>query len=487
VKVFQNAKSDLQVLKRYVGESLFPENIWCTMIAEQLLTHSIKGCTLSDLSEKYTGKPLDKTLQRSFKRNQELTPEQVRYAGLDASVLDPIFRQQKEKALEANLMPLLQVEMALVPVVAQMELNGIKLDVSAFEEKMKHLEEKYAVVLKSLGNGFNPRSPAQIKKKLQEKGIRLNNTKSASLEKIDDPLVKSLLHFKTIDTQLKLFRNGIGNAVRKDTGRIHSTFNQLGAKTGRFTCSKPNLQQVPRDDDWRRLFIAEPGSKLICSDYSQIEIMVLAQMSMDEDLISTINAGGDLHRRTASRIFGIPEEEVTKEQRQAAKNVVFGNSYGQGAQGLSESLNVSQEEAQNILDLFNKAFPKAEQKLREFGEQAVTLGYAETMLGRRRMFTVPVTDRSSRNSRIRMGRNTPIQGTASDILKIAMVKVDEALRGHPARLIHAIHDELVVEVAEDSAEEVSRIVQEWMLEVAGMFLRDVHPKVECKISDHWSK
>jgi len=210
-------------------------------------------------------------------------------------------------------------------------------------------------------------------------------------------------------------------------------------------------------------------------------------MSGDQELISMINAGGDIHRRTASRIFGIPEAEVTKKQRDSAKAVVYGNTYGQGAQGLSEALNVPQEEAQKILDLFNKAFPKAEAKLRELGEQAVTRGYAETMLGRRRVFTTPVTDRPSRNSRIRMGRNTPVQGTANDILKIAMVKVHEALLGRPAWLVHAIHDELVVEAKENAAEEVSKIVQEWMLKVASMFLRDVHPKVECKVSDHWSK
>ena len=487
VKVLQNAKTDLQVLRRYIQKPWVPENIWCTLIAERLLTNSIQGNSLSELSKKYTNRELDKSLQLSFKRNQELTPEQIQYAALDVEVLEPIFKQQMEKAIETELMRIFEIEMALVPVVASLELNGIKLDVSAFQEKVKALEEESGVLLKAIGNGFNPRSHVQIKKKFLEKGIHLKDTTSASLKKVNDPLAKLLVQFKAIDTQLKLFRDNIGGAVRKNTGRIHPTFDQLGAVTGRFTCSKPNLQQVPKNDDWRRLFIVEKGFRLIVADYSQIEMMVLAQMSGDADLITMINAGGDIHRRTASRIFGIREAEVTKKLRDSAKAVVYGNSYGQGANGLAESLDVSRDEAQGILDLFNRAFPKAEAKLRELGEQAVTRGYAETMLGRRRVFTTPVTDKSSRNSRVRMGRNAPIQGTANEILKIAMVKVYEALQGRPAWLVHAIHDELVVEAREDVAEEVAQLVQEWMLKVAGIFLREVHPKVECKISDHWSK
>jgi DNA polymerase I len=487
IKVFQNAKTDFQVLRFYIHGPYVPENVWCTFIAERLLTQSMKECSLSDLSEKYSGKRLDKALQCSFKRGEELTPEQIQYAALDASVLEPIFKQQMEKALEADIMRIFEIEMALVPAVANLELNGIKLDVSAFEDKVKRLEEESGVLLKAIGNGFNPRSHVQIKQKFLEKGIQLKDTTSASLKRLDDPLAKLLVQFKTIDTQIKLFRDNIGKAIRKNTGRIHSTFDQLGAVTGRFTCSKPNLQQVPKNDDWRRLFIAEKGFKLIAADYSQIEMMVLAEMSGDQELISMINAGGDIHRRTAARVFAVPEDQVTKKQRDAAKSVVYGNSYGQGPIGLSESLGVSQEEAQSILDLFNKAFPKAEAKLKELGEQAVTRGYAETMLGRRRVFTDPLKDRSSRNSRVRMGRNTPIQGTANDILKIAMVKVYESLLGRPAWLVHAIHDEIVVEAEENCAEEVSKIIQEWMLKVAGMFLQNVHPKVECKISDHWSK
>jgi DNA polymerase-1 len=255
--------------------------------------------------------------------------------------------------------------------------------------------------------------------------------------------------------------------VNPETGRVHTCLNQAGAATGRLSSSDPNLQNIPIKTalgrEIRRAFIADPGHVLLSADYSQVELRVLAHMSGDESLIETFQRGADIHRATASKMFNIPEADLTAEQRRAAKTINFGVLYGMSAFRLSNELNISTAQAKDWIDAYFSRYPKIQEFLDKTLEDARATGKVKTLFGRIR-YIPEIQNRSFtvRGNAERMATNAPIQGTAADLLKLAMIALDRRLEGTRAAMLLTVHDEIVFEVADEAAEDVAGIVKETM-------------------------
>jgi DNA polymerase-1 len=279
--------------------------------------------------------------------------------------------------------------------------------------------------------------------------------------------------------------------VHPRTGRIHPDFNQIGADTGRFSCTNPNIQQIPATSDFRQCFIPAPGYKLVTCDYSQAELRILAQLSQDPAFVEAFQSGGDLHRLTASQMFQVPPDLVDKKQRSAAKVINFGLAYGRGPAALGVQLGVSTEEAKSLIDQYFKAYAGIQRWLDHAGKEAVRKGYSITLLGRKRYYAPLDThdpDYNKKRASIeRQGKNSPIQGANADMTKLALIGLHEALQGYDARVVNTVHDEIVVEAKEDQAEAVCTIVEHEMVKAGQQLLTLVPVVADAKIADFWSK
>ena len=325
---------------------------------------------------------------------------------------------------------------------------------------------------------FNPNSPKQlgdmlfIKMKLPHgrKTSRGWSTDNATLQKLrpDYPLIDDILRYRSYQKLYSTYAEGLLKVIGPD-GRIHSTFNQTEARTGRLSSDNPNLQNIPirtqLGSQLRGFFVAKPGCVLVDADYSQIELRILAHITGDEHMQAAFRSGEDIHRSTAAKIYGIPLDQVTPQLRTAAKAINFGIMYGKGAFSLSEDLGVSVREAGVFLKNYLASFPKVDTYMKQTIADAKEKGYVSTLFGRRR--TLPEVTSSNiavRASGERMARNTPIQGTAADVIKLAMVRVWRRIRAEKlqSRLILTVHDELIVEAPEAEAQIAARILKEEM-------------------------
>ena len=306
-----------------------------------------------------------------------------------------------------------------------------------------------------------------------KKTARGYSTDAETLESLRaySPAVDDILKYRTYSKLLSTYVEGLLKALGPD-GRIHSTFIQTEARTGRISSTEPNLQNIPiRTELGSRLrgyFVAAPGETLVDADYSQIELRILAHITGDEAMQQAFLSGADIHRATAAKIYHIPESDVTHELRTSAKAINFGIMYGKGAFSLGKDLGISVKEADTFLKTYLNTFPKVDGYMQNCIEHAKEKGYVETLFGRRR----PLPELASSNFQVRssgerMARNTPIQGTAADIIKLAMVHVWQRLRDEKlqARLLLQVHDELIVEAPENEVEQVKRILKEEMEQV----------------------
>jgi DNA polymerase-1 len=479
LKVFHNAKFDIQFLK---NETL---NIWDTYLAERILTAgrvSLGDLSLEKVAKKYTGIDLDKTLQTSFVPGQKLTEEQIEYAVMDVKVLKPIFQAQKKKVLSEGLKDTAILEFEVAAITAGIELNGMAVDLEKLEVLKVTIGSKLAVLeeeLKKLaGNDeINFRSPVQVREVLADLGHQVDSTAEKVLKKIDHQFAAKLLEHRKLAKLLSSFVNKLPSHVHDKTGRIHPEFHQLGTVTGRYTCSKPNLQQIPKEQEWRDLFVAPLGRKLITADYNQIELRIVAELSKDPAFLEAYQNGEDLHQITADEV-GI--------SRDAAKAINFGLCYGMGPAGLAEKLGISRSEAGQYINRYFGAYAQVKQALDQLGFEAVRTGYSVTPLGRKRYYP-PVAgyDFSGHKSLERKGRNTPIQSTCGDILKQAL----RNLKIYPElKIINLIHDEIVFEVAEEEANlEATQRIKGAMVRAGERFLKEVPVVVDVAIDDVWRK
>ncbi len=372
-----------------------------------------------------------------------------------------------------------EIEMPLAKVLADMESYGFLVDSDGLKELSSELEERIGVIEKEIydlvGYEFNLNSPKQLGTALFEKlGLPAKkktksgySTGAEVLEslKYAHPAVSLLLNYRQLAKLKSTYADGLVTCVATD-GRIHSTFNQTEARTGRISSSEPNLQNIPvRTKEGKRLrkyFIAPPGKVLCDADYSQIELRVLASIANDENMINAFSGGTDIHTATAAQVFGLPEEMITPELRSRAKAVNFGIVYGIGAFSLSKDIGVTRAEADRYIKNYLASYPSVAAYMENTIEQAKKTGYVTTYYGRRRY--LPELSNSNGNLRAfgeRVARNAPIQGTAADIIKIAMIRVYERLKAEQpdARLILQVHDELIVECNEENAEKACDLLE----------------------------
>ena len=410
---------------------------------------------------------------------------------------------QKEKAL---LKVYREIEMPLLPVLQRIERNGVKVDVAMLNKQSKELQTRMAEVEKQVfeaaGETFNLASPKQLGvvlfEKLEIPPVKKTKTGQYStaeevLQQLaeDYEIPKMILEHRSLSKLKSTYTDKLPLQVDADTGRVHTSYNQTGAATGRLSSSDPNLQNIPvRSKEGRRIrqaFIADEGKCLVAADYSQIELRIMAHLSQDESLLNAFAEGIDVHKATAAEVFGVPLEEVENEQRRAAKAINFGLIYGMSAFGLAKQLGIGRFEAQDYVDLYFERYPGVKNYMDSTREKAAEQGYVETVFGRR-LYLPEINARNAmrRQYAERTAINAPMQGTAADIIKRAMINVDTALRASDldAKVVMQVHDELVVEVAKSQVDALSELLRSNMESAADLSVKLV---VDIGVGSNWDE
>ncbi len=510
LKVGQNLKYDLGVLANYGVTLKAP--LFDTMLAHYLVQPELRHNMdyLAEIYLDYKTIHIDELIGakgRGQKNMADLPPAEVcDYACEDADVTlrltEPLKKEMEENALTGVFE---EIEMPLMPVLAQMERNGVRIDTGIlsetgqlFNKRLQALEED---IYKDAGHPFTVTSPKQVGTVLFEE-LRLNDRARKSktgqystgeevLEKLRDkhPIVGKILAFRALKKLIGTYIEALPKLINPNTGHIHTSFNQAVTATGRLSSSKPNLQNIPvRGDDGREVrkaFVAEEGCRFFSADYSQIELRIMAHLSGDERLIQDFRDGRDIHAATAARIYKKPIEEITRDERRKAKTANFGIIYGISAFGLAERMEVSRQEAKELIDNYFLTYPAVREYMDKSVEAAREKGYIETIFGRRRY----LPDITSRNAVVRgyaerNAINAPIQGTAADIIKIAMVRVARRFKEEEIRskMILQVHDELNFSVLPEEAERVRDIVIEEMEHACTLSVPLI---ADCGIGDNW--
>jgi DNA polymerase I len=503
VKTFHNAKFDYSFLKAEHGLALYP--IFDTMLAAQLLSGGDQSpsFSLEAVAERYIDVELDKSA-RTEDWSGRLSAAQIEYAARDAAILLPLRERLAEDLEEEELDLVSEIEFQAVAAIAETELAGIKLDAERWKELEKTVrkrrdeaalrldaqfpEPEGMLPLEGLGPRLNLNSPKQITDAFRSLGIELADTKVWTLLKVDHPAARALLEYRELQKKLGTYLETYTSFIHPKTGRIHANFLQCRVPTGRLACTSPNIQQIPHEDEFRSCFVAEQGNMLVIADYSQIELRILAEVSGDPEFVRAFREGEDLHRLTAATMFGIGQDEVTKEQRSAAKRINFGLMYGRGAKSLSAQLGTDDEHARTLIDEYFANYPKVQQYLQRTANRALRDRTLRTLAGRVRKFgDTSGLGSLERGALRREAMNYPIQGSSADIAKLALAYVREELEGLDARLINCIHDEFVVECAEGIAPEVAERTKAAMNRAGEEILEKVPVEVEVGISREWRK
>lgn len=546
--VGHNIKYDTKVILAKTGV-LIPD-VYDTMLAEVMCYQGIgkKFYSLAELVLKYHSIELDKEVRKSFYELGDLTElsqEQLMYAARDVQYLFGIRDEQLNLLESQKQLRVLDLEMRLVPVVAKMEHTGILMDTERWSELMNvALQEAqrtsellkdlilkridysaYATMfdlydalsipvktkkeksnlqslvcsgffVEGLRNDINLASPKQLQSVFRILGIDLESTGEKILKeyKGEDELITLLLLYREYNKKASSFGESFLNKIHPVTGRLHSEFNQLMADTGRFSSSNPNMQQIVRDSDYRHCFIATPGFVMITCDYSQQELRLAGAITQEDRFIEAFLNNQDLHALTASVIYGVPFEEVTKEQRQVAKGYNFAVLYGSTEYGLAYNFQMPIEQARDLLDKFYKGYPKLAQFKTLMEDAIQQRKFSSTPLGRKRFFEdkkffIDHREMERYTSTIRrQGFNHLVQGGGADVTKLALVEIHENNPyGEALRIIMPVHDEIVVEVREDLAEEGREFIVKCMVDVFQPFLGNIPAEASSEIGPTWSK
>nr|MDD5837715.1 DNA polymerase I [Eubacteriales bacterium] len=443
------------------------------MLSAYLLKPSDSNYSIDHLCLEY-GVPVPE-----YKNSLGSTDERV----VSAAVLKPLFEKTQVLLEEANQTDLLNnIELPLARVLAKMEIEGFAVDKKGIEDFGKKLatriDELTEMIYNLVGYEFNINSPKQLGVALfEDLGLpckkKTKSGYSTNAEVLEDlrsesPVIDCILEYRSLTKLKSTYCEGLLKAIADD-GRIHTSFNQVETRTGRISSLEPNLQNIPiRTElgrEMRKFFIADDGNMLVDADYSQIELRVLADLADDKNMIEAFNNGKDIHTSTAAQVFNMPEEFVTKQMRSSAKAVNFGIVYGIGAFSLAKDIGVSRKTAQEYIDSYLATYSGVDRYMTHVIELAREKGYSETLFNRRRYLPeLNASNHMVKAAGERIARNMPIQGTAADIIKIAMVKVDGRLteENMKSKLILQVHDELIVEAPTDEAEKALQIVTEEM-------------------------
>lgn len=490
LKIGQNIKYDMEVLMNYGVRLSAP--MFDTMIAHYVLQPEQKHNMdiLAETLLNYQTVHIDELIGpkgKGQKSMRDLSSASVcDYAAEDADITLRLYNVLKPRLKEAGVEQLFyDIEMPLVPVLADMETTGVRLDTEALAETSKVLTERMKQIERNIyelaGHEFNIASPKQVgevlfgEMKIVEKPKKTKTGQYVTSEEVlqqlrsKAPIVADILEHRGLKKLLGTYVDALPKLINPRTGHIHTSFNQAVTATGRLSSSDPNLQNIPvRGEDGkeiRKCFIPEPGELFFSADYSQIELRVMAHLSGDKNMIEAFREGYDIHAATAARIYKEKIEDVSRDQRTKAKRANFGIIYGITVFGLAERLEISRDEAKQLIDGYFETFPDVHAYMEKAKELAREHGYAETFFHRRR-YLPDITSHNAtvRNFAERNAINAPIQGSAADIIKIAMVKIYERFRkeGIRSKMILQVHDELNFSVVPEEKEKVERIVLEEM-------------------------
>ena len=510
LKIGQNIKYDLEVLANY-GISLNGK-MFDTMIAHYVIQPELHHNMdyLAEIYLKYKTIHIEELIGpkgKGQKNMRDLTPQQIyEYAAEDADVtlkLKNVLEKELKKYEVEHLF--YYIEMPLMPVLASMEMNGVRLDTESLKEtsdvlttRMKSIEHK---IYELAGQEFNIASPKQVgeilfdKLKIVEKAKKTKTGQYVTNEEVlqglkhKHEIVENILEHRGLKKLLGTYVDALPSLINPHTGHIHTSFNQTVTSTGRLSSSDPNLQNIPvRGEDGkeiRKAFIPEPGCLFFSADYSQIELRVMAHLSDDENMIEAFREGYDIHAATAAKIYKENIDEVSRDQRTKAKRANFGIIYGITVFGLAERLDISREEAKQLIDGYFETFPKVKEYMEKAKETARQKGYVETLFNRRRY----LADINSGNATVRgfaerNAINAPIQGTAADIIKVAMIKIYNRFKKENIRskMILQVHDELNFSVYTEEKAKVEKIVLE---EMQGAFSMKVPLVADCGWGQNW--
>jgi DNA polymerase-1 len=509
-KIGQNMKFDIQVLANYgieVKGALFD-----TMIAHYLLEPDMRH-NMNLLSESYLGySPVHiETLIGEKGNNQKnmrsvAVDKLMEYAVEDADVTYQLKNVFEPRIIAEGLDPLARdIEMPLIMVLATMERNGVKLDLEDLKAITINLREDIISLEKEIytlaGTEFNISSPKQlgdilfIRLKLDDKA-RVTKTKQfvtneEILQRLTSrhPIIEKVLEYRGLKKLLSTYVEALPILVEKKTGRIHTSYNQAVAATGRLSSNNPNLQNIPvrdaRGREIRKAFVPEKGHIFLSADYSQIELRLMAHLSKDKSMIADFLSGNDIHAATASKIFGVEISDVTREMRSRAKTANFGIIYGISSFGLSERLTIGRKEAKELIDGYFNSYPGVKIYMDESIRKAREMGYVTTMFGRKRY----LADIHSRNQVVRGNAernaiNAPIQGSAADIIKIAMIRIYDRMKSEKflSKMILQVHDELIFEVLTSELEKLKDLV---VFEMSNAVKLDIPLKVDWGTGNNW--
>ena len=511
-KIGQNIKYDLKILSKY-GVNI-KGKLFDTMIAHYLINPDMRHNmdVLSETYLKYSPKSIEDLIGKKGKNQQSMRDvalEEIKeYAAEDADItlqLKEIFSPILDKAETKKLFD--EIEIPLIPVLASMEMEGINLDADFLKlmsiEMQKEIDLFEQKIYETAGEKFNLASPKQLGDILFDKlkigGAKQKKTKTGQYATGEDVLsylanehqiVKDILEWRQMVKLQSTYIDALPNQVDKKTGRVHTDYMQTVAATGRLSSNNPNLQNIPirteRGRLIRKAFIArDENYSLLSADYSQIELRIIAALSGEENMIKAFQNKEDIHRSTAAKVFNVPLEEVTKEQRSNAKTVNFGIIYGVSAFGLSNQTSLSRKESAELIDAYYATYPKLKSYMSGQVEFAREHGYVQTVLGRRRY----LKDINSANMMVKSGAernavNAPIQGSAADIIKIAMINIHKKLTSEnwKSKMLLQVHDELVFDVHHDELEKIQPMIKH---EMENAFKLDVPLEVEIGIGKNW--
>ena len=508
IKIAHNAKFDAKFIKHNLGVDL--GGLFDTLLASQLVSAGDieERHGLEAVANRYLNEAVDKT-ERLSNWEFELSEAQLEYAARDAAVLLPLREKLIERLRAESLVRVAQLEFECVMTVVDIELAGFYMhkdrwldQLGVVEKRRTELAEQLQQVLaeeSSQGSLFggpqrediNLDSHQQLTQALNRLGIPVpDSTRNWKMQPLaaQYPVIATLLEYRTVQKALTSYGENMIELINPVTHRLHADFRQIGAPTGRFACTNPNIQQVPHAVEYRRCFSGHPeGRKLVIADYSQIELRILAEFSGDRGFSDAFNSGADLHRVTASQVFNTSLDQVTKEQRDFAKRLNFGVVYGIGAQRFALMTGVTTPEAENVLRRYFGTYRGLDTYLKEAANRAVSDRQARTASGRLVRFRYDENDRQQISMTQRNGKNTPIQGTSADILKRALKLLKEELAGTSSKIVNIIHDEIVVESDAGEAEAIAEKVERVMCAAGEEYLKSVPVKVETEIADEWVK
>jgi DNA polymerase-1 len=509
-KVGQNIKYDWSVLKRYGIQLQGIEGD--TMIASYLLNPTKHNHNLSETAREYLDRSVTDYKEVAGTGAKALTFDQIDlekakdYSCEDADVTLQLSQLLLPKLTEGGFKDLFdEVEMPLLVVLAKMEMNGVKIDIDLLNEFSKEMEiqlqQKEERIYTLAGEVFNINSSQQLGKILFDK-LRLpviKKTKTGSSTDVDVLTKLSLQHelpleiltYRNLSKLKSTYIDALPRLVHPKSGRIHTSYNQTVTATGRLSSSDPNLQNIPiRSDEGSRIrqaFIPEKGRGIASADYSQIELRLLAHLSQDETLVEAFRREEDIHARTASEIFGVPMDKVAPRMRREAKVINFGIIYGMSAYGLAQQLSIEPKIAQAYIDEYFKKVPGVQAYIEKSLEEARQKGYVTTLLQRRRYLPdIQSPTVAIRQASERMAINTPLQGTAADIIKVAMIRIQrriEELR-LSTKMIMQVHDELVFEVPEEETQKALPMIQK---EMEGVMELSAPLKVSIQSGKNWAE